>query len=273
MPRRLRVRMTGRANEWVSLYGSLEGFQKHIDGSVIWLYQEPVRLRVGERWLAAGTQPALQNGQFRILLTDPDSDEPAWDYDVEKIIGGGKRLRAFDGEEVEVELLPSGIVRKIEEVKEEVAASAPVVQPIAAPLREAARPKCPFCGYSLEGVGLYCFGCGKRLPGELAVSLVFGVALVNTWEELPDHQRGRVSAAFRRVEKGRKFSRQVRLADRYLMVLLAIKDDASNVTDQNVLAEVLDELGAGKVLTDTYEIKMIMKMLKERHGEEIWRDA
>ena len=57
------------------------------------------------------------------------------------------------------------------------------------------------------------------------------------------------------------------------MVLLAESEDASNLADQKVLAEVLDELGAGKVLTDSYEIKMIMKMLKERHGEEIWRDA
>ena len=205
--RKLRIRLVGRSsNEWLALYGNLQNFQRHLEESTIWLYREPVRIRVGEKVWETGTQPALHNGEFRILLTDPDSDMPTWNYDVERFLPLSKdsRYRSLAGEQVEVELLPSTVAREVAEVGRKIVDSAPVVQPMspAAPVPpETPVRKCPACGAELEKdvIGLVCF-CGANLPDDLAVSHVFAVALSHTWEQLPDHQRGRISAAFRRGE-------------------------------------------------------------------------
>lgn len=276
MARRLRLRLTARANDGLPLIGSVENLRRHIESAPVWLYSEPVKIRVGARLLECGVQPAVANGQVRLLLTDPDSDCPAWDFDVEKVIAGPTRgLQFFGGERVEVELLPASVAREVEEVEEEVVAAAPSVQPIApAPptLPEKSARKCPACGAEIERnkIGMVCFNCAAELPDALAVPLVVGVCLWNKWERLADFQRERISSVFRRVERGRRFTKQINLTDRYLLLIVAETDDASSMAELKGLAELLEKLEAGAVFNDDYEIREVWRMLKERYGSNVW---
>jgi hypothetical protein len=281
MPRRLRVRATGRTTkEWLSRYGGLEGFQRHLEATSVWLYSEPVRVRIGDKWTEAGTQPALRNGEFRILLTDADSDTPTWDYDVEKILPPSRdsRMRAFGGQEVEVEILPPNIVRR-EEIGVKVAEAAPTVQPISPASPEAPKMtirKCPKCGVSQKEDVKFCDGCGAQLPEFLVRE--FAIVFFDGREKLAEFQDARVNAALVLAERGRKISRQVVFDDRYAVILRASAPEASSVEDLDVLrgvfAEFEDGTGRkyGEVLTDSYELKMLHKMLRDQYSEsELWR--
>lgn len=251
-----------------------------MESAPVWFYGEPVKIRVGARWVDAGTQPAVANGQVRLLLTDPDADTPCWDFDVEKVIPGPtKGLRFFGGEQVEIELLSASVAREADRVEEEVVEAAPTIRPIVPlpPTRPARR--CPGCGRELEPdvIGLIC-ACGAKLSPELARELQFAVVLRNDWETLAEFQRRRILGAFSLAKRGRKLTRQIHFEDRYATILVAESPEASTAADVEVLMRVFEELeeGTGKpvgsVVTDGYELTGLWKMLRERHGEtRVWR--
>lgn len=280
--------MTRAANEWVSLYGSLEGFQRHLNESVTWMYDSPVRIRVGQnKWVECGEQPALLNGEFRILLTEPDSDHPTWDFDVEKLLPINKdsRYRSIAGEEVEVELLPSSVAKEVDEVERRVIEAAPVVQPIGSGSLvppESPAGRCPACGAELEAnvIGVIC-GCGAELPEQLARQLQFGLVLHDRWSTLADFQKKRILIAFARARRGRRLTRQVSFPNpsRYVTLAIAENAQASSVADVNVLREVLEELGhglgepIGGIIDDPFELREMWRLLREEYGEAgVWRE-
>jgi hypothetical protein len=129
-------------------------------------------------------------------------------------------------------------------------------------------PTCPRCSTMLSPArGLFCQGCGVRLPAAVGVHHELVVVIKKgDYEKLATHLKQAANAAWSRLMKGRRVDRTLNcMGQNIFLIVVADEMRTSTLAQEEELNDILTETGIGRVTTDPYEISEAHKMLHKQN--------
>jgi hypothetical protein len=289
----LRLRLNKRVEELVEqAFGGVESFQAYLNEHSSWMYQQQEVKYLNGKRIPLRTSTILLCERVKLVLSPPviaeanNGKDLAYFNRVFAVLQPNRndRADALAGREVqepiEIEFdvpirperstptttvtVPKPAVEKVEEETKPKVPAAP--QPSEDRQRFLINPVCPKCSTVLTpGRGLFCQGCGVRLPAELAVHPEIVVVIVRKeYDQLAIPVKQSVNAAWTRFMKGRKVSRTLRSMGQNIF-LMTIEDEwrASSENTEQELDRIIVDAGIGRTTTDPYELKEAHKMLEQ----------
>jgi hypothetical protein len=304
----MRLRLNRRAEITVTeAWGCVPKFQEYLNEHPSYTFMEAEKRYVNGKWLTFSPSLVLLCEKTKVVLSAPVFDENGKDEYFFRVItlrtaNREDRVEALAGKEVkeQIEVQPNmpdyrppptlkqtgqpAMPEKVmvpavatvsrpttERIEEETKPTVPATpQPSEDRQRFLINPTCPKCSSVLTPCrGLFCQGCGARLPADVGVhpELVVVIKKV-TYEKLAVHLKQSVNAAWTKFMKGRKVDKTLFSMGQNIF-LVAIKDEVrtSTETAEEELGRILEETGIGRVTSDPYEIKKADKMLIDKQDQ------
>lgn len=297
----LKIRLNRRAEETVEqAFDGVEGFQKYMNEHPSWMFQQQERKYVAGKWVTYRPSTVMLCERIKLVLSPPVIVSNGKDtYFYNRIItvlqpNRNDRADALGGKEVTepIEIEPdipdrlprpptpttTATVTKTEEQaqgtvvtgKEEAGADVKPAKP--SPVQEGDRqrfivtPLCPKCGGKLVPLrGLYCQGCGVKLPDKLAVHREVVVAIQpGSYKALATYLKQELNVAWSQLTRGRKVEKVSAMGQNVFLISVEDEMRTSTRAQESRLDDLLIQTGIGRLTTDPYEIKETHAMLAGR---------
>lgn len=290
-------------------WGSVEQFQQYLNAHPCYTWMQAEKRYVNGKWVVFPPSVVLLCDRTKVVLSPPVFDPDGKDVYFFRIItlrttSREDRVEALAGKEVKetIEVQPNmpdfrppptlkpteqpATIREkataptvttvppkpaIEEIEKETNPTVPATpQPSEDRQRFLISPTCPKCSSVLTPCrGLFCQGCGARLPADVGVHPELVVVIKKSdYEKLAVHLKQSVNAAWSKFMKGRKVDKTLNTMGQNIF-LVAIKDEVrtSTETAEQELDRILEETGIGRVTSDPYELREADRMLSNKQNQ------
>jgi hypothetical protein len=278
----LNLRLMERAELTVKqAFGSVEGFEKYLNGNVAWIFEQTERRYVNNKWIKYPPSTIMLVGNSKVVLARPRMNKENFYFEINYVVltvltaTRNDRTEALAGNEVKerIRIYDHGLLPATSETGQP-AAGAATQEPSSSEIPSASEQErivtCPVCGHGLTQRDLCCSHCRHELPPSLAVHRQLVVAIRKSdYDKLATYAKQEVNLAWNRLLIGRKVDKRASsMGQTIFLVRIRDENHASTLVDEERLDRVLADTCVGRISSDPYEVRKAEELTARARHEE-----